>query len=68
MSDKPSVQAAPSAIPNPLDVGPPAPQDNRGVETQAVRPTSGVHQVEPLVSEYQPGDKKLPDGTIRSDF
>ncbi len=62
MSDK-------KEVPNPLDIGPPAPaSDNRGVETQAIRPTSGVHEIPPVTTEYQPGDKKLPDGTLRSDY
>lgn len=52
--------------PNPLDAV--QEHDNRGVETQAVRPVAGVHETPPVQTEYQPGEKKLPDGTIRNDY
>ena len=55
-----------AVVPNPLALGPE--QDNRGVETQAVRPVSGVHQTPPVESTYVPGERKLSDGTVRVDY
>lgn len=46
-------------VPNPLE--------NKGEETQAIRPAAGVHQIPPLPVTYQPGEYKLNDGTVRSD-